>query len=60
MALIRSVLFFLWMAVTVIPWATAVLVMSIFVRGEVFYWACVGWLRVAVWGARVIAGVQAQ
>jgi 1-acyl-sn-glycerol-3-phosphate acyltransferase len=60
MALIRSTLFFLWMAVTVIPWATAVLVMSIFVRGEVFYWACVGWLRVAVWGARVIAGVQAR
>jgi 1-acyl-sn-glycerol-3-phosphate acyltransferase len=55
---LRSTLFFLWMVVTVVPWATAVLVVSIFVRGDPVYWMCVGWLRTAVWGARVICGVS--
>lgn len=56
--LLRSVTFFLWMALTVMPWAVAALVMSIFVRGDPLYWFCMGWLRVAIWGARVICGVQ--
>jgi 1-acyl-sn-glycerol-3-phosphate acyltransferase len=60
MTILRSALFFLWMAVTVIPWALVVLAMSIFVRGDRLYWVCAGWLRVAVWGARVIAGVRAR
>ncbi|WP_439898039.1 lysophospholipid acyltransferase family protein [Aquabacterium humicola] len=55
---VRSFLFVLWMAVTVVPWALTVLVFSIFVRGRPVYWLCVGWLRVAVWGARVICGVR--
>jgi 1-acyl-sn-glycerol-3-phosphate acyltransferase len=55
---VRSALFFLWMVVTVIPWATAVLLVSIFVRGDPVYWMCAGWLRVAVWGARLICGVR--
>ena len=55
---LRSAVFLLWMAVTVIPWATAVLVVSIFVRGDPVYWMCAGWLRAAVWGARVICGVR--
>ncbi len=58
MALIRSILFFLWMALTVIPWALAVLVVSIFVRGDPVYWMCAGWLKVAIWGARHICGVR--
>lgn len=57
---IRSVLFFLWMAVTVVPWAIAVLVFSIFVRGAPVYWMCAGWLRTAVWGCKVICGVKAR
>jgi 1-acyl-sn-glycerol-3-phosphate acyltransferase len=57
---LRSILFVLWLIVTVIPWALGVLVMSIFVRGNPVYWACVGWLRLAIWGARVICGVQAR
>ena len=52
----RSVLFILWMAVTVVPWALAVLVFSIFKQGDAVYWMCVGWLRTAIWGARVICG----
>ena len=55
---LRSAVFLLWLAVTVVPWATAVLVVSIFVRGDPVYWMCAGWLRAAVWGARVICGVR--
>ena len=55
---LRSLLFVLWMAVTVVPWGIAVLLMSVFVRGDAIYWACVGWLRLAIGGARVICGVS--
>ncbi len=55
---LRSGLFVLWMAVTVVPWALAVLVFSIFVRGRPVYWMCAGWLSTAIWGARVICGVR--
>ena len=54
----RSVLFVLWMAVTVVPWAIAVIIYSAFVRGDRMYWACAGWLMVAMWGCRVICGVK--
>mgnify|MGYP001102526852 CR=1 FL=1 len=57
---VRSALFVLFMAVTVIPWALAVLVVSIFAKGNVVYWMCVGWLRTAIWGAKVICGVHAR
>ena len=55
---LRSAVFLLWLAVTVVPWATAVLVVSIFVRGDPVYWMCISWLRTAIWGARVICGVS--
>jgi 1-acyl-sn-glycerol-3-phosphate acyltransferase len=58
LAALRSLLFTLWMATTVVPWAIAVLVYSIFVRGAPIYWLCAGWLRVAMWGCRTICGVQ--
>jgi len=57
---LRSFLFVLWMAVTVVPWGTAVLIYSIFVRGDKIYWLCAGWLRTAIWGCRVICGVRAR
>jgi 1-acyl-sn-glycerol-3-phosphate acyltransferase len=57
---LRSLLFLLWMAVTVVPWALAVLVMSLFVSSTTMYWACAGWLRVAIWGCRAICGVKAR
>ena len=57
---LRSLLFVLWMSVTVVPWGTAVLIVSIFVRGDTIYWMCAGWLRVAMWGCRVICGVRAR
>ena len=56
--ILRSALFFLWLVVTVVPWATFVVLMSIFVRGTRLYWVCVGWLAASIWGARVICGVR--
>jgi len=58
LARIRSALFVLWMAVTVIPFAVAALLLSIFVRGDPVYWVCIAWLHVVIWGARVICGVR--
>jgi 1-acyl-sn-glycerol-3-phosphate acyltransferase len=55
---LRSALFVLWMAVTVVPWAIFALLLSVFIRGQRLYWPTMGWLRVAVWGARVICGVR--
>jgi len=57
---LRSALYVVFLVVTVIPWGTGVLLMSIFVRGDPIYWACIGWVRLSVWGARVICGVRAR
>ena len=55
---LRSFVFMLWMAATVVPWALAVLVLSIFIRGKPLYWPTMRWLSVAIWGAKVICGVK--
>ena len=60
LAAFRSALYFLFLVVTIVPWATVAVIYSIFVRGERLYWVCAGWLRVSVWGARVICGVRAR
>jgi 1-acyl-sn-glycerol-3-phosphate acyltransferase len=58
LAALRSALFMLWMLVTVVPIATAVVLCSIFVSGTPLYWMCTTWLRLVIWGARVICGVR--
>lgn len=55
---LRSAVFVLWMAATVIPWAVLMLLLSIAVRGERLYWPTMMWLRWAIWGARVFCGVR--
>ncbi len=55
---LRSLVFVLWLILTVIPWALAVLLVSIAVRGKSLYWMCAGWLKVAIWGARWICGIR--
>jgi 1-acyl-sn-glycerol-3-phosphate acyltransferase len=55
---LRSALYVVLLAVTVVPWALAVLLASIFVRGDPIYWMCAGWLKVTIWGARVICGIR--
>jgi 1-acyl-sn-glycerol-3-phosphate acyltransferase len=60
LAAFRSALYFLFLVVTIVPWATVAVIYSIFVRGERLYWVCAGWLRLSVWGARAICGVRAR
>jgi 1-acyl-sn-glycerol-3-phosphate acyltransferase len=57
---LRSALYVLWLAATVIPWAIFSLVASIFMRGTPLYWFTTFWLRLAIWGARAICGVRHQ
>jgi 1-acyl-sn-glycerol-3-phosphate acyltransferase len=57
---LRSSLFIVWMVITVVPIASAVMVASIFVKGTPLYWMCISWLRLVIWGARVICGVRAR
>jgi 1-acyl-sn-glycerol-3-phosphate acyltransferase len=58
LSVIRSILFFLWMAITVIPWGAAVVLVSPFLSSRALYWMCAGWLRLAIGGAAVICGVR--
>ena len=58
MSLIRSILHLLWMTITVIPWATFVIIASIFVSSNTMYWMCARWLKLAVGGGTVILGIQ--
>lgn len=58
MPFIRSVLHMVWMAVTVVPWALAVLLAAPFLKSEQIYWMCVGWLRIAVKGGEVLLGIR--
>jgi 1-acyl-sn-glycerol-3-phosphate acyltransferase len=55
---LRSLLYVLWMTATVVPWGLLMLLLSIVVRGERLYWPTMQWLRMAMWGARVICGIQ--
>jgi 1-acyl-sn-glycerol-3-phosphate acyltransferase len=58
MIYLRSFLFVLWLVITVVPYATMVLIASIFLRGTRLYWMCAGWLWLATQGARWICGVR--
>jgi len=60
LAVVRSAVYVLFLAVTVVPYALAVVLLSIFVRGTRLYWFTIGWLRLSIWGARVICGVRAR
>jgi 1-acyl-sn-glycerol-3-phosphate acyltransferase len=57
-AFIRSCLHMLWMIATVIPWATVVIILSIFVSPTRMYWMCANWLKTAMWGLTKICGVH--
>ena len=58
LAVLRSALFVAWMTLTVVPYALAALLLSIFVRGDPVYWVCIAWLRLVIGGARIICGVR--
>jgi 1-acyl-sn-glycerol-3-phosphate acyltransferase len=60
LAVVRSAVYVLFLVLTVIPYALTVVLLSIFVRGTRLYWFTIGWLRLSVWGARVICGVRSR
>ncbi len=55
---LRAVLHLLFMVVTVIPWALAVVVAAPFMKPERIYWMCARWLKLAVDGGTVILGIR--
>ena len=55
---LRSWLHLLFMGVTVVPWATAAVLMAPFVSSERLYWFCVRWVRLQVWAARWMLGIR--
>ncbi len=55
---LRSVLHTLFMAVTVVPWALAVLIAAPFLNSTQIYWMCARWLKLAVDGGTVILGIK--
>jgi 1-acyl-sn-glycerol-3-phosphate acyltransferase len=59
-ALIRSILHMGWIFVTVIPWGFTLVLISIWVRGTPLWWFAVNWMRVVIWGARVILGIRVR
>ena len=59
MSALRSGLHFLWMGVTMLPFALIILVLAAFgVQGDRLYAWAAHWLRWAIGGARVILGVH--
>ncbi len=58
LAAIRSGLFIVWLALTIVPWALFVVAASLVVSSTRLYWMCANWLAVAIWGAKVICGVK--
>ena len=59
MGILRSLLVFLWMAVTVIPFALAIILMAPFVGPDARWWYLARpWLSGAVEAARLVGGIQ--
>jgi 1-acyl-sn-glycerol-3-phosphate acyltransferase len=55
---LRSIVFVLFMALTVVPYACAVLLTSVFAKGPLIYKIARAWLSLSVCAARVICGVS--
>jgi len=61
MPLIRSILHMLWMLVTVVPYALAILLGALFgVRGQPLYRIAAAWLGLCIGGARVLLGIRTR
>jgi len=60
MNLIRSLLHLLFMSVTVVPWALAVVIAAPFMNSTRVYWMCARWLKLAVGSGTVILGIRNQ
>lgn len=61
MPLIRSILHMLWMLLTVVPYAVAILLGALFgVRGQPLYRIAAAWLGLCIGGARVLLGIRTR
>ena len=60
MRFLRSLLYMVWLIVTVVPYAVMVVTLSVFIRGTPLYRFTMGWVRLAFWGARVICGIRSH
>jgi 1-acyl-sn-glycerol-3-phosphate acyltransferase len=58
MAFLRSVAHLLFMVVTLIPWATAVLIAKLFVSSDRLYGSCRRWLKLSVDSGTVLLGIH--
>ncbi len=56
--LLRAVLHLLFMAVTVVPWALAVLIAAPFLNSTQVYWMCARWLKLSVDSGTLILGIR--
>jgi 1-acyl-sn-glycerol-3-phosphate acyltransferase len=60
MAFLRSLLHMVFMGITVIPWALAIVIAAPF-RGATFlYWIAVHWLSIVIAAARVLLGIRVR
>jgi 1-acyl-sn-glycerol-3-phosphate acyltransferase len=60
MNLIRSLLHLLFMAITVVPWALAVVIAAPFMNSTRVYWMCAGWLKLSVRSGEILLGIRNQ
>jgi 1-acyl-sn-glycerol-3-phosphate acyltransferase len=58
MNLIRSLLHMLFMVITVVPWALAVVIAAPFMNSTRIYWMCAGWLKLAVRSGEIMLGIR--
>ena len=61
MAFLRSVIHLLWMGITVVPYALAIMLGTLLgVRGVPLYRIARAWLSLCISGARVLLGIRVQ
>ena len=59
MAFLRSTVHFVWLLLTVVPYALFILGMAAAgVKGERLYWLAAKWLTMAIQSARLLVGIQ--
>jgi 1-acyl-sn-glycerol-3-phosphate acyltransferase len=60
MAFLRSLLHMVFMVVTVVPWALAIVVAAPFRDATFLYWIAVHWLRMVMAAGRILLGIQVR
>jgi len=58
LSVVRSILFFLYMALTVIPWGLTVCICAPFLSADSIYRWCINWVALAHYGSGWICGVK--